>query len=772
MNKTTHDLVKNIEPTIRNVDRRQKRMVTSRLFLIALATFLILLFTGLALDYLFAWRSPLMRWVFPLLAFAGTIWLGAKVFLSFGRREQLDRSVRDIDSAYPALEERWSTVTNLSASKDSDAVKGSPELLAQVANEASGFTEQVSATQVVTHQSIRKPGLTVLLASVALLALFVALSQFSGKLSKRFFSPWNPVTLTEIQDATTDAPLARGSDLAITATIKGKIPKTAQLIIRDEATKEETSHPFELKESHHISFTAKKVTSDLSYQILSGDKVTPWRTVPVVVPPEIVLTDFRLAPPIYTKKEPVTKDALPFKIRSVEGSQLQLTFTSDQDLKNATLLHESRSKKLTSIPLKKVGDRTYQFQGELSESFTFRPVIVNHSNLENLLQPRCQITIFKDLPPTVKLLASSEDTALDPEDTLEVKFAAKDDYGIAKAELIVRTQNPGEKPKTTVLAIDLGEDQGNPEVRRTIDLPLQDLGLTEESEISYSIKVHDSRGLAQDEQQRDQLASEQSKASDPSLAQNENSAPNSKQPNQEQNPASDPQQSEPSNPSLAQNEDGKPNSSQSGQKQNPAGDSQKSEASDPSLAQNENSKQSDQGQNSSNNPQQSKPSDPSLAQNDKNNPSSNQSGQEQNPSGDSQQSKPSDPSLAQNENSDPSSNQPGQKQNSSGNPQQSKSSPSSLAQSESGSSSQSNPEQASSPSSDQNDPKQSQEASSSTRKLALQKDSQKTPLKKTPSRKSPLKVRNPLKARSPLESKSPSVKSMWKPRLSASQPRP
>ena len=199
MNKTTHDLVKNIEPTIRNVDRRQKRMVTSRLFLVALATFLILLFTGLALDYLFAWRSPLMRWIFPLLAFAGTIWLGAKVFLSFGRREQLDRSVRDIDSAYPALEERWSTVTNLSASKDSDAVKGSPELLAQVANEASGFTEQVSATQVVTHQSIRKPGLTVLLASVALLALFVALSQFSGKLSKRFFSPWNPVTLTEIQ---------------------------------------------------------------------------------------------------------------------------------------------------------------------------------------------------------------------------------------------------------------------------------------------------------------------------------------------------------------------------------------------------------------------------------------------------------------------------------------------------------------------------------------------------------------------------------------------
>ena len=64
----------------------------------------------------------------------------------------------------------------------------------------------------------------------------------------------------------------------------------------------------------------------------------------MVVPPEIVLTDFRLAPPIYTKKEPVTKDALPFKIRSVEGSQLQLTFTSDQDLKNATLLHESRSK--------------------------------------------------------------------------------------------------------------------------------------------------------------------------------------------------------------------------------------------------------------------------------------------------------------------------------------------------------------------------------------------------------------------------------------------
>ena len=525
MNKTTQDLVKNIEPTIRTVDRRHKRMVTLRLALVAVATFIILLFTGLALDYLFAWRSPLMRWVFPLLAFAGSIWLGAKVLLSFGRREQLDKSVRDIDSAYPALEERWSTVTNLSASKDSDAVKGSPELLAQVATEASGFTEQVSATQVVSQKSLRKPAIVAVFATIALLALFVGLSQFSGKLSKRFFNPWNPVTLTEIQDATTDAPLAKGSDLAITASIKGKVPRTAQLIVRNEVTKEETTHPFELKESNKISFTAKKVTSDLSYQIQSGDKVTPWRTIPVVVPPEIVLTDFRLAPPTYTKKDPVTKDALPFKIRSVEGSQLQLTFTSDQELQNATLLHESRSKKLSSIPLKKIGDRTYQFEGELSESFIFRPVIVNHSGLENLLQPRCQITIFKDLPPTVKLLASSEDTALDVEDTLEVEFAAKDDYGIAKAELIVRTQNPGEEPKTTVLAIDLGEDQGNPEVRRTIDLPLQDLDLTEKSEISYSIKVHDSRGLAKNEQQRDQLASEKSKASDSSLAQNENRNP-------------------------------------------------------------------------------------------------------------------------------------------------------------------------------------------------------------------------------------------------------
>ena len=528
MNKTTQDLVKNIEPTILNVDRRQKRMVTARLALIALATFIILLFTGIALDYLFAWRSPIMRWVFPLLALAGTIWLGAKVLLSLGRREQLDQSVRDIDSAYPALEERWSTVTNLSSSKDSAAVKGSPELLAQVATEASDFTEQVSAQKVVSPKSLARPSLAALLAAVALLAFCLGLSQFSGKLGMRFFNPWNPVTLTEIKDSTADAPVARGTDLAITASITGKVPKTARLVIRDEATGEKTTHPFELKESNDISFTAKKVNSDLSYQILSGDKVTPWRTVTVVAPPVIILTDFRLAPPTYTNKEAVTKDKLPFKIRSVEGSQLQLTFTSDQDLQDAYLLHESRSKKLTPIPLKKIADRTYQFEAQLSETFPFRPVIVNESGLENLLQPRCQITIFKDLPPTVKLLESSEDTALGLEDTLEVEFAAKDDYGIAQAELIVRTQNPGEEPKITTLPIDLADDQGKQKVRRVIDLPLEDLDLTEESQISYSIKVHDSRGLIEDGKKGKQLASEQSKPSDPSLAQNQDNDPNSK----------------------------------------------------------------------------------------------------------------------------------------------------------------------------------------------------------------------------------------------------
>ena len=592
MNKTTQDLVKNIEPTIRKVDRRQKHLVTLRLVLFAVATFGILLFIGLALDYLFAWRSPILRWAFPLIAFTGTMWLGAKVLLSLARREELAQSVRDIDAAYPALEERWSTVTNLSASKDSPAIKGSPELLSQVATEASGFTKQVHPTQVVSHKSLATPGFAVLFSAVALLAIFLGLAQFSGKLSQRFFSPWKQVTLTQIQDTTSDSPVARGTNLDINANITGKVPKNAQLVIRDKVTGEETTHSFELKKSHDLSFTAKKITSDFSYQILSGDRVTPWRSITVLAPPEIILTDFRLAPPDYTRKEPVTKDELPFKIRSVEGSQLQLTFTSDQDLQNASLLHESRSKRLTPIPLKKMGDRTYQYQVELAESFTFRPVIVNHSGLENVLQPRCQITIFKDLPPTVKLLDSSEDTALDLEDTLEVEFAAKDDYGIAQAELIVQTQNPGEEPKTTVLAIDLAADQGEREVRRTIDLPLEDFNLIEGSEISYSIKVHDSRGLNESKRKGEQLASEQSKPSDPSLAQNENHNPNSDQQGQEPTPSSNSPQSKPSNPSLAQNESNKPNSNQSGQKQNPSSNSPQPKPSDPSLAQNGQSKPS------------------------------------------------------------------------------------------------------------------------------------------------------------------------------------
>ncbi|MGJ8633594.1 MAG: hypothetical protein ACSHX7_06720 [Luteolibacter sp.] len=704
MKRTTTDLVESIQPTIQKVDRRQTQMRALRLALLALTAFVILLLAGFALDYLFAWRSPVMRWIFPVATLLGTLWFGGKALLSLTRREQPGKSARDIDTAYPALEERWSTVTNLAASKDSDVIKGSPELLAQVATEASDFNGKVTPSKVVSTKSLGKPILASLLAAAALIALCIGISQFTGKLSQRFFLPWNQVTLTEIQDTTPETPLTRGSNLNISASITGKIPGTATLIVSNGTNDKETTHSFDLKKSTDISFTIKKVTSAVTYRILSGDKTTPWRTVRVVTPPKIALTEFRLTPPAYTKQNPVEKDKLPFKIRSVEGTHLQLTFTSDQELKEAFLLHESSTKKLTRIPLEKIASLTYRYQAELTESFTFRPVIINQGGLENQLQPRCQITIFNDLPPSVKLLASSDDTVLDLEDTLQVEFEAKDDYGIEQAEIIVQTQEPGEEPKTTILPIDLKEDKGARKLRRTIDLPLEDLNLTENTEISYSVKVRDSRGLDEDAEQSDQLASKQSqdpseqqqsspasneeKSNDPSVAENQDGKPTS-----------------PSDPSVAENERNKSNKQEN--PKTPSADPSEQNPSDPSVAQNQNSDPSQQNQDG----KPTSPSDPSVAENQKSDP--NKQDSSKTPSGNPREQSPSDPSAAKNQNSDPSQqsqdgepsnpSEPSVAENENSEPKEGRSSPKETAE---------------------NSQKKPQEGTSDTKSLSLQKPSE------------------------------------------------
>ena len=495
MKTSSSDLVDQLAPTMDQVDARKKRVSLLTWSSEIMAAFLLLLLLAFFLDYSLSWTSSVIRWAVPGGCGIIIAWLTFRGMSAICQTQPSERSAREIDQAYPELEERWSTVVNLTKSKDPAPIKGSSELLDQVAAETVDYADRIAADQVIQKKSLYLP-LTLAATGLVVLALFTIQSTSIVKtLAQRFFLPWQDASLTQIQQSEPSKPIPRGSSYDISATVSGKIPRKAELIIRWENEGAEESHRFSLSPDPAFTHRLKNIKQSLQYQIRSGDKITTWQSITVVDHPELITPSIVIRPPDYTKQAPLKKGALPFKIRSVEGSQFSFTFTSNQPLTEAFLLQETKDKKLARIPLQQDNETSYRFESKLMQSFIFRPILINAAGLENLHQPKCQVTIFKDRAPSVRLLSSTESAALNLEDTLSVDFAAKDDFGIERANLRVTIEREGQEPEITNIPIDLGENQGEKNFQHSVDLPLAQLELDSKAKLSYSVEVEDSRKL-------------------------------------------------------------------------------------------------------------------------------------------------------------------------------------------------------------------------------------------------------------------------------------
>src|SRR5215211_6261768 len=75
--------------------------------------------------------------------------------------------------------------------------------------------------------------------------------------------------------------------------------------------------------------------------------------------------------------------------------------------------------------------------------------------------PKCTVTVFPDRAPTVKVVTPEDEIAVRPDDRVTIEFEAKDDFGVAKAELLVFSGPvDDESAKIKTIDIPLGEKQG------------------------------------------------------------------------------------------------------------------------------------------------------------------------------------------------------------------------------------------------------------------------------------------------------------------------
>ncbi|MEX2287191.1 MAG: hypothetical protein WD648_08890, partial [Planctomycetaceae bacterium] len=448
-----------IHRRLQQVRRRESRLRLLTGLVDALALFLVLLLAALLLDWALTLFSTSQRQVVTYATIAaGGLGLVVLAAIPLLNRRSLADVAADVDRSVASLEERWQTVTELSASDDAPRVIGSQAMIDQVMAEAVARTGLVDAHAVVPADRLKKHQWFLVAAIAGHLVFFLVDAPLAWGLMQRFWSPTVPHSLTQITATSGDMLVARGEPIRLEAEATRRPRDKAQLLITDSAsdvTNVSTLSPT-AADPKRFAYLIDAAQNSFSYQFRSGDGQTELHNVSVHDRPKLAGVDFRITPPEYTRMAAVQKDELPMKVRAIEGSVLEIVFTADQPLEAFRL--DFGKGQLLILPSAPGSDpNRYVFQTTLTETVRFVPRLISQHGLENERPPACTITVFRDQAPQVRIISPDDDMAVRPDDQVIIEWTGRDDLGISRAELIVFTGEAPDLENAQVLPFESGE---------------------------------------------------------------------------------------------------------------------------------------------------------------------------------------------------------------------------------------------------------------------------------------------------------------------------
>ena len=460
------------------------------------------LLTGMGIAMLVDWLATLYdsswRWLLTgsTLAAAGA----TLVVLAIVARRQsgrLDLVAAQIDREIPQLEERWTTVAEISKADAANNVH--PAMFRQVASEANQWSPKVIVQQVVPlNRMIRALYCLALLTAVLGVSLLFN-SHRTIVLLNRFWSPGSSISATTITDVSGTKVVGRGEALEIAATVEGTPTKYATLLLdSNKGSAQNITLVPQGKDEVRVSHRIRAVTAPLKYRIRAGDGQTSWQEIRVGDRPELGEVRLTIVPPAYTKEEPVVLEKFPHSISAMEGSVLRIALKPKAAVASFKIHLGGEQTESPSMD----SEGWYRWETTLSKSFVLLPLLTEENGLTNRKPPRCKVKCLPDAPPVVRLITPENTIAILPDDTVSITFTAKDDVGIGRAELVLYGEGldiNSDPVPLTIIPIPLGDQRGASEVLATIDLDLSKYELTDGTELTYAIRVSEDRGGARSE---------------------------------------------------------------------------------------------------------------------------------------------------------------------------------------------------------------------------------------------------------------------------------
>lgn len=393
-----------------------------------------------------------------------------------------------IEEFHPELEERLSTTVELLASDDPEVIRGSAEMIGIVTEQARTGARELRLGGIVSWDRTARYWAVAILIGLAfagfahqwpgpfmlsLQRLFVANLERVGQTQLTIVGQGNRV-------------VPDGEPLLIQAEATGQTVHSAWLLIRDKSDRIRTVEMAPTRD-HADSFahTIARARGTWRYQVRAGDSHTKWYTVTAVPRPEVLRLEVAVTPPAYSQRKSRRFPSMPDPLKVLRHSRIELTVHTNKSTATALLQFDN--------------DRTVDLQSVRAEGHargttitalhatSFRVLLADQHNLDNLSPPKYRLRVTPDETPSVSILQPGRRVTLKARDALPIRFVARDDMAVSKAELLVTVG----VADPIALPIDLPSGSRR-DVEAETALDLAKIGAEHARQVSYRIRVSDS----------------------------------------------------------------------------------------------------------------------------------------------------------------------------------------------------------------------------------------------------------------------------------------
>ncbi|MFT5127890.1 MAG: hypothetical protein ACI8W8_001498, partial [Rhodothermales bacterium] len=272
----------------------------------------------------------------------------------------------------------------------------------------------------------------------------------------RFFTPWIATiypTDTHIHLAEGDIVVKEGEGLSIAATLSGIVPATAELALRT-GDGEPRLHVLNVTDDA-VAYPIKTTHRSFDYQIVAGDAESAWHKVTVISAPRIVQVNNTITFPEYTLRADESLETLTLTVP--EGSSITWRFMLDRAIKEGQFLCEGEEPIVLEVSADGVSVMM-SYQAKSSSAYRFS--WIEKENGYAFQSPRHFIQVMPDRPPTLELAEPDRNQMATLNRQLGLAINARDDHGIAKAEILYRVNDSEESRLTFPLTkVEQGQRQ-------------------------------------------------------------------------------------------------------------------------------------------------------------------------------------------------------------------------------------------------------------------------------------------------------------------------